>query len=94
MLPLAAQTSSLQGLVTDGQSSAVPDAVVTASNLGTAAARKTLTSASGAYSLLQMAPGKYKITVEKPGFRTDAAEIELLVETPATLNVQLSLGSM
>src|ERR1035438_8618126 len=41
-----------------------------------------------------MAPGKYKITVEKPGFRTDAAELELLVETPATLNVQLSLGAV
>ncbi len=94
MLPLAAQTSSLQGLVTDGQSSAVPEAVVTATNLSTSAARKTLTSSSGAYSLLQMAPGKYKILVEKPGFRTDAAEIELLVETPATLNVQLTLGAV
>jgi hypothetical protein len=94
MLPLAAQTSSLQGLVTDGQSSAVPEAVVTATNIDTSAARKTLTTASGAYSLLQMAPGKYKITVEKPGFRTDATEIELLVETPATLNVKLSLGAV
>src|ERR1035438_4662107 len=41
-----------------------------------------------------MAPGKYKIIVEKPGFRTDAAEIELLVETPATLNVRLTLGAV
>jgi Carboxypeptidase regulatory-like domain len=91
---LAAQTSSLQGLVTDSQSSAVPDAVVTATNLGTSAARKTLTNATGAYSLSQIAPGKYKIVVEKPGFRTDAAEIELLINTPATLNVQLTLGSV
>ena len=55
MLPLAAQTSSLQGLVVDGQSAAVPEAVVTATNIATSAARKTLTNATGAYSLLQMA---------------------------------------
>ena len=94
MLPLAAQTSSLQGLVVDGQSAAVPEAVVTATNIATSAARKTLTNATGAYSLLQMAPGDYKIVVEKPGFRSDAAEIELLINTPATLNVQLTLGSV
>ncbi len=41
-----------------------------------------------------MAPGNYKIVVEKPGFRSDAAEIELLINTPATLNVQLTLGSV
>lgn len=94
MLPLAAQTSSLQGLVTDGQSSAVPDAIVTATNAGTSAVRKTLTNATGAYSLLQMAPGSYKIGVEKPGFRSDAAEIDLLINTPATLNVRLTLGAV
>jgi hypothetical protein len=93
-LPLAAQTSSLQGLVTDGQSSAVPEAVVTATNAGTSAVRKTLTNPTGAYSLLQMSPGKYRIVVEKPGFRTDAAEIELLTNTPATLNVQLAVGAV
>ncbi len=94
MLPLAAQTSSLQGLVVDGQSAAVPEAVVTATNIATSAARKTVTNATGAYSLLQMAPGNYKIVVEKPGFRSDAAEIELLINTPATLNVQLTLGAV
>ena len=94
MLPLAAQTSSLPGLVTDGQSSAVPDAIVTATNTATSAARKTLTNSGGAYSLLQMTPGTYKIMVEKPGFRSDAAEVELLINTPATLNVQLTLGAV
>ena len=94
VLPLAAQTSSLQGLVTDGQSSAVPEAVVTATNIATSAARKTLTNGTGAYSLLQMAPGNYKIVFEKPGFRSDAAEVELLINTPATLNIQMSLGSV
>ena len=49
-LPLAAQTSSLQGVVTDGQGAAVPEAAVTARNVDTSAARKTLTNALGEYS--------------------------------------------
>ena len=40
-LPLAAQTTSVQGLVTDSQGAAIPEAVVTARNLDTSAERKT-----------------------------------------------------
>ena len=47
-LPVAAQTSSLQGAITDAQGAAVPDAIVTAKNLSTSAERKTLASAVGA----------------------------------------------
>ena len=39
VLPLAAQTSSLQGVVTDPQGSAVPAAIVTITNTDTSAAR-------------------------------------------------------
>jgi hypothetical protein len=58
VLPLAAQTSSLQGVVTDAQAAAIPEAVVTAINLSTSAARKAVTAATGAYSFLQVQPGK------------------------------------
>ena len=69
-LSLAAQTSSLQGLITDAQSGAIPEAVVTATNQSTSAVRKTLSGATGGYSFVQLPPGTYKIAVEKPGFRT------------------------
>ncbi len=94
VLPLAAQTSSLQGLVTDAQSGAVPEAVVTAINQSTAAARKSLSNATGAYSFLQVPPGTYKVTVEKPGFRTYVTEVRLQIDTPATLDIKLELGQV
>ena len=94
MLPVAAQTSSLQGLITDGQGAAVPDAVVSAVNQGTSAARRTLSNATGSYSFPQVAPGAYKVTVEKPGFGAFASEVRLQIDTPATLNVQLTLGQV
>ena len=66
VLPLAAQTSSLQGVVTDSQAGAVPEAIVTITNQSTSAARKSITDAAGGYSFLQVAPGSYRIAVEKP----------------------------
>ena len=94
VLPLVAQTSSLQGVVTDAQSGAVPEAFVTAVNQSTAAARKALSNAAGAYSFLQVPPGTYKLTVEKPGFRAFVTEVRLQIDTPATLDIKLELGQV
>ena len=93
-LPLAAQTSSLQGIVTDPQGAAVPGAVVTAINKDTSSVRKTITDTTGAYSMLQVAPGPYKVAVEKPSFRTHNTELVLQTETPETLNVKLEVGQV
>src|SRR4051812_49766960 len=94
MLPLAAQTSSLQGVVSDAQAGAVPEAIVSVTNQSTAAARKSLTDSAGSYSFLQLAPGAYKIVVEKPGFRAYNATIRLQIDSPATVNIQLELGQV
>ncbi len=93
-LPLAAQTSSLQGIVTDGQSSAIPETAVTARNVDTSAERKMLTNALGEYSMLQIPPGHYVISFEKPGFRVSKSDIVLQVDTPATLNMKLEVGQV
>ena len=70
VLPLAAQTSSLQGVVTDPQGSAIPAAIVTITNTDTSTARKGVTDDAGAYTFLQVPPGKYKVEIQKPGFTT------------------------
>jgi hypothetical protein len=93
-LSLPAQTSSLQGVITDAQGAAVPDAIVTARNLSTSAERRTLSSGLGEYSLLQLPPGGYTVTIEKPGFKTHKGDIVLQVNTPASISVQLELGQV
>ncbi len=94
LLPLCAQTSSLQGIVTDAQNSAVADAIVTLIHPETSAQRKALASATGAYSFLQVPPGNYRLEVMRPGFRTHSTQVRLQINTPATLNVQLELGQV
>jgi hypothetical protein len=93
MLPAAAQTSLL-GVVTDGQGAAVPEAIVTARNQDTAAVRKTLTNSQGEYNMAQLQPGTFRVSVEKPGFRTQGIDVVLQVNTPSTLDVKLEVGAV
>ncbi|MCX6591932.1 MAG: TonB-dependent receptor [Acidobacteria bacterium] len=94
MLPLAAQSSSLQGTITDGQKAAIAESIISITNTDTAAARKALASATGAYSFVQLPPGNYKLEVQKPGFRTFTTQIRLQINTPATLDIQLEVGQV
>lgn len=94
MLPLFAQTSSLQGTVTDAQGAIIPDAIVTLLNQDTAAARKTVSDSLGSYLLPQMPPGPYKVEAVKPGFRTFSTTVQLQINTPATLPIKMEIGAV
>ncbi len=89
----AQSTTLLRGSVTDPSNSAIPTAVIKITNSQTGLSRQTLTGTSGDYQFLQLNPGTYTITAEKPGFapitRTD---VTLLVNTPATLDLHMEVG--
>src|SRR5215467_7799201 len=84
ILPIAAQTSSLQGIVQDAQGAVVPGALVILTNEDTAAVRRAVADNSGAYSVLQVQPGTYKVETQKPGFAVYTSENRLQVNEPAT----------
>src|ERR1700679_3504695 len=88
-LPLAAQNSSLQGVVTDPQGAIIPGAIVTMTNTDTSATRKEVSGDTGIYRILQVLPGPYKVEVQKPGFKTNTTSLSLQVDVPATLNLTL-----
>jgi hypothetical protein len=94
VLPLAAQTSSLQGVVSDAQGAIIPGAVVTLTNTETSAMRKEISGDTGTYRILQVLPGPYKIEVQKPGFKTNTTSLSLQVDVPATLNLTLEVGQV
>jgi hypothetical protein len=87
-----AQTSSLQGIVTDQTGGVVPSAAVTITNTETSASRQELTDDTGAYRFLQLLPGPYKVEVQVPGFATKVTRVVLQVGQPQTLNVDLAVG--
>jgi hypothetical protein len=91
---LAQSTSSLHGVVTDAQNAIIPGAVVGLNSTTTGLSRQEVTDNTGAYQFLQMMPGEYTLTVAKPGFSTATQQhVVLQVNTPATLNVQLEVGT-
>jgi hypothetical protein len=89
-----AQTASINGTVTDSTGALVQHAKVTALNTATNLARSTETGSAGVYSLTELVPGPYNVTIEKASFRTVRfAAVTLTVDQTATLNAKLEVGS-
>ena len=90
----AQSTSSLHGVISDAQGAVVPAAVVELTSAGTGASRQVVTDNSGSYQILQVMPGDYVLSVTKPGFSKATREhVMLQVNVPATLDIQLEVGT-
>jgi hypothetical protein len=86
--------SSLRGVVTDPQKGVLTDAKVTLTDKESGATRAMLTTNAGGYQFLQLRPGAYSVSVEAAGFTTkNIADVHLLVDTPATLDISLEIAS-
>src|SRR5260221_10097222 len=93
--PLWSQaTTSLRGVVSDPSGGAVSAASVSLVNTESKIERKITTSDDGAYQFSLLPPGTYTLNVAASGFQSyERAGLVLLVNTPATVNAQLKLGS-
>src|SRR5437870_4755327 len=87
-------TTSIRGVVTDKTGAAVVGARVTLSSAVQALGRATQTNQAGEYEFLALPPASYALTVEMANFRKfENKNIQLLVNSPATINVTLEIGS-
>jgi hypothetical protein len=78
--PLHAQMStigSLRGLVVDPTGLAVTEAKVGLMNTMTGGEWTTATDSEGSYQFPRVAPGRYRVTAEKPGFPSPAVNVVL-----------------
>jgi Carboxypeptidase regulatory-like domain/TonB dependent receptor len=88
-------TATLTGVVTDPSGAAVSGANVVATNLDTTISSSTNTGSSGGYVITLLRPGRYKITVSQPGFKTfEQTGINLEVNQRARVDVPLSVGQL
>jgi hypothetical protein len=89
-----ASSSSLRGTVTDPSGGALPGATVVIANPESKITRTATTGGLGEYQFLALPPGTYTLTITATGFaRYEQTGIQLLVNTPATANVQLKVGA-
>ena len=86
--------TSVRGTVTDPDGNAIVGAKVVLSNTESKTERTATTGGQGEYQFLLIPPGTYTLHVTAAGFRGyEQKGIELLVNTPATANVQLKVGA-
>ncbi len=87
-------TTSLHGVVTDKTGAAIAGAKVTLSNQSLGLHREMNAGAGGEYDFIGLPPGTYSLTVEMTNFRKyEQSNLQLLVNTPATLNAKLEIGT-
>ena len=87
--------SSLNGTVTDPTGGVIGTAAVELLSVQTGVKRSTVSDSSGRYSFTQMVPGTYRLTGKAPGFSVKSIEnIQLLVNTPATVALTLEVGQV
>ena len=89
---LVAQTTygSISGSLTDSSGAAIADAQVTLTNIGTAEKRSQTSGPDGLYSFVNLIPGRYRIEVEKTGFK-HITRPEVVVEVGQATRIDIAM---
>jgi carboxypeptidase family protein len=87
-------TTSVHGVVSDKSGATIPKVKLTLASPERSIERTTTTGPNGDYEFLLVPPGTYVLTATAAGFRKyEQQNIQLLVSTPATLNLTLQVGA-
>lgn len=95
--PLKGQVvgATLSGTVSDPSGAAIPGATVSCKELATGVARDVATDAAGFYTVPNLAPGGYTVTVTAQGFSTAVQSgLTLTVGESRELNVAMTVGQV
>ena len=86
---------SVSGTVYDPSGAAIADAQVTLTNLSTVEKRTQPTNAGGLYTFPNVSPGKYKLDIEKAGFKkTTRPEVVVDVQQAVRIDATLAVGQV
>lgn len=93
---VAAQNlGSVRGRITDPSGAAIPGATVVVEGEATGTTRTATSDAVGSYSVQDLNPEKYSITVTQQGFKKYVAKgVAVLVASSTNLDVRLEVGTV
>lgn len=87
-------TATIVGQVTDSTGAVLPGASVVVVNKDTNAERRVQANTEGNYTVTQLLPGSYTVTVEQANFKKHVANITLNAKDRRPLNIVLEAGSV
>lgn len=90
-----ATTAAIDGVVTDATNAPLPGVTVTAFGSALQGQRTAVTNNEGAYRLIQLPPGTYRLSFEMPGFATIVRDDQRLgIGFNATINLQMQVSAV
>jgi carboxypeptidase family protein/TonB-dependent receptor-like protein len=96
-VPVRAQVAggTLSGTITDPSGAGIPQARVMIKNLATAIERSVTTNADGFYTVPNLLPGEYQVTLDAKGFNTETRTgITMTVGAQRTFDLALQIGTV
>ena len=89
-----AQNAELRGAVTDESGGALPGVTVMIRNTETGADRNLVTDSGGLFRAPALQPGKYRVSAELQGFRTQNRDLTLTVGENADIRLVMAVGQV
>lgn len=87
-------TTSLRGVIRDSSGAVVPGAQITITNGATGQQFTAKSNGAGEYTLIQITPATYTISVTAKGFGDQSKSAELLVNQPATIDFTMTIQAV
>ena len=97
LLSVMAQTDRgiIAGSAVDPSGASIPDAKVTATQIGTNATFESVTTSSGDFTIPSLPVGQYRVRVERQGFKSFVAnEVILTAGNTVTVRAVLQVGAV
>ena len=94
--PVRAQVSgaTLTGTITDPQGGVVAGAKISAQNVATGVTSESETNSSGVYTIVNLNPGDYLVTITATGFSTATSKLSLFVGQKQELSLAMTVGQV
>ncbi len=86
-------TGDIAGDVTDTTGAVLPNATVTAKNLGTDFNRSVTTTSSGSYRITDLPIGNYSVTVSAQGFKNMTQRVQVVSSAVMRASFKMQVGS-